>query len=265
MAKFLIDQDLIDVPYVKEQTDLPLLVLSGTKRFLRESDLKNGGKEDIFYFWSTNKTRQFFRSGPMGSDQNTIQLNGADPALAGTFQVQLADGKSAEVTTVFELLKNELTQYTLDKVAARTGLPVREIELFAKELGTRKPAMIIHGAGTNHWFHNDLINRSFILLVALTGNIGKNGGGFNHYVGQERIWPEQGFFKLSFPRKPARSSVSRTPHYGATFTPPAKIRTSTTASPSSGTSRNRSRTDGCRCGPRMVKNHAPSLCGGRTT
>jgi len=51
--------------------------------------------------------------------------------------------------------------------------------------------MIIHGAGTNHWFHNDLSNRSLILLVALTGNTGKNGGGFNHYVGQERIWPSR--------------------------------------------------------------------------
>ena len=59
--------------------------------------------------------------------------------------------------------------------------------------------MIIHGAGTNHWFHNDLINRRLILLVALTGNIGKNGGGFNHYVGQERIWPERGFKAYAFP------------------------------------------------------------------
>ncbi len=45
--------NLIDAPYVKEQTDLPLLVLTGTNRFLRESDLKKGGKEDIFYFWDT--------------------------------------------------------------------------------------------------------------------------------------------------------------------------------------------------------------------
>jgi complex iron-sulfur molybdoenzyme family reductase subunit alpha len=29
--------------------------------------------------------------------------------------------------------------------------------------------------------------------------VGKNGGGFNHYVGQERIWPEEGFKKLAFP------------------------------------------------------------------
>jgi complex iron-sulfur molybdoenzyme family reductase subunit alpha len=59
--------------------------------------------------------------------------------------------------------------------------------------------MIIHGAGTNHWFHNDLSNRAMILLVALTGNVGKNGGGFNHYVGQERVWPEHGFAQLAFP------------------------------------------------------------------
>ena len=199
VAKLLIDQNLIDAPYVKEQTDMPLLVLSGTNRFLRESDLKKGGKEDIFYFWDTKQQRAVPTPGSMGSEQKTIQLNGADPALTGTFQVQLADGKTAEVTTVFELLKKEIAGYTVDKVAARTGLPAHEIELFAKELGTRKPAMIIHGAGTNHWFHNDLSNRSLILLVALTGNTGKNGGGFNHYVGQERVWPEQGFFKLAFP------------------------------------------------------------------
>ena len=173
VAKLLIDQNLIDVPYVKEQTDLPLLVLSGTKRFLRQSDLEAKGKEDVFCLWDTRQQRAVPTPGSMGSDQKTIQLNGIDPALTGSFSVQLADGKTVEVTTVFEMLKQELAQYTLDKVAARTGLPAHEIELFAKELGTRKPAMIIHGAGTNHWFHNDLINRSFMLLVALTGNVGQ--------------------------------------------------------------------------------------------
>ena len=35
--------------------------------------------------------------------------------------------------------------------------------------------------------------------MALTGNTGKNGGGFNHYVGQERVWPERGFKAYAFP------------------------------------------------------------------
>jgi len=198
-AKILIDEKLIDAPYVKEQTDLPLLVVRDSKRFLRESDLKAGGKEDVFYVWDGKQQKAVAAPGSMGAEQRTIALQNVDPALTGSFKVTLADGKAVEVTTVFEMLRGELAQYPLARVAEITGLPAHEIQAFARELGTRKPAMIIHGAGVNHWFHNDLINRSLILLVALTGNVGKNGGGFNHYVGQERIWPEHGFFELAFP------------------------------------------------------------------
>jgi len=198
-ARILIDENLIDVPYVKEQTDLPLLVVKSTKRFLRESDLKAGGKDDVFHLWDSKQQKAVAAPGSMGAEQKTIALQGIDPALTGSFTVTLADGKAAEVTPVFELLRSELAAYPLEQVAAVTGLPAHEIQAFSRELGTRKPAMIIHGAGVNHWFHNDLANRALILLVALTGNVGKNGGGFNHYVGQERVWPEHGFFELAFP------------------------------------------------------------------
>ncbi len=227
VAKILIDEHLMDVPYVKEQTDLPLLVVRGTRRFLREADVKAGGKADVFLVWDARQNRAVAAPGSMGSPEKTIALGGIDPALTGGFTVRLADGSSAAVTTVFELLRRELEAYPLEKVSSLTGLPAREIHAFARDLGTRKPAMIIHGAGTNHWYHNDLTNRAMILLVALTGNVGRNGGGFNHYVGQERIWPEHGFFQLAFPegRKQQRfqnttlwsyvHSASRDPnHYG---------------------------------------------------
>ncbi|MFI5175093.1 MAG: molybdopterin-dependent oxidoreductase [Terriglobia bacterium] len=199
VARILIEENLFDAPYIREQTDLPLLVVKESKRFLRESDLKKGGAEDVFYFWDSKQQGPIAAPGSMGAKEKTIQLNGVEPALTGTYNVELADGRTVEVTTVFERLHAVLQDYPLDKVAALTGLPAHEIRSFARELGTRKPAMIIHGAGTNHWYHNDLINRAFILLVALTGNVGKNGGGFNHYVGQERVWPEHGFFELAFP------------------------------------------------------------------
>jgi nitrate reductase alpha subunit len=47
--------------------------------------------------------------------------------------------------------------------------------------------MICMGAGTNHWFHSDETYRSFIALLLLGGCVGVNGGGFAHYVGQEKI------------------------------------------------------------------------------
>jgi nitrate reductase alpha subunit len=46
--------------------------------------------------------------------------------------------------------------------------------------------MIIMGAGTNHWFHSDTIYRTFLALTTMTGCQGINGGGWAHYVGQEK-------------------------------------------------------------------------------
>jgi nitrate reductase alpha subunit len=54
---------------------------------------------------------------------------------------------------------------------------------------TKGKCMIIIGAGINHWYHGNLIYRAGQMALALTGCIGKNGGGINHYVGQEKLAP----------------------------------------------------------------------------
>ena len=185
VAKHIIDNKLYDEPYIKEQTDLPLLVDRKTGRFIRPA-----GNDAVFFFQDAKTGKRIEAPGSMGSSNKAIALRGVDPDL------HYAD---AQVTTVFELLRESLAPYTLESVARTTGLALHDIQLFAHELATRKPAMIVHGAGLNHWFHNDLINRSLILLVALTGNTGRNGGGFNHYVGQERVWPERGFRAYAYP------------------------------------------------------------------
>lgn len=203
-AKIIIGEGLYDEHYVKEQTDMPLLVVEKTGRFLREKDMKAGGKDDVFYVWDSRAGKAVQSPGSMGSGVKSIRLKGIDPTLEGRFRVKLANGKTVDVIPVFERLKGKLDDYDLSGVAKLTGLPAHEIQQFARDMGSRKPAMIIHGAGLNHWFHNDLINRSLILLSALTGNVGKNGGGFNHYVGQERVWPEHGFKQLAFPKGPKK-------------------------------------------------------------
>jgi complex iron-sulfur molybdoenzyme family reductase subunit alpha len=216
LARLLIDNNWLDRPYVLEQTDMPLLVRRDNQKYLRESELAPGGSDEVFYLWDETSGKPVAAPGCMGLCKKagekpaSIRLDGITPALEGAFTVTLADGKKVEVTTVFTRLKEELANYPLERVAKETGLPAREIELMARDLGTRRPAMIIHGAGTNHWFHNDAINRAMILLVALTGNVGVNGGGFNHYVGQERIWPEHGFKMLSFPRGPTKQRWQNT-------------------------------------------------------
>ncbi|MDE3133072.1 MAG: nitrate reductase subunit alpha, partial [Acidobacteriota bacterium] len=63
---------------------------------------------------------------------------------------------------------------------------------------TRGRSMITMGAGTNHWFHSDQVYRTFLALVMLCGCEGVNGGGWAHYVGQEKVRPLAGWQTLAF-------------------------------------------------------------------
>lgn len=54
---------------------------------------------------------------------------------------------------------------------------------------TRGKCMVIIGAGVNHWFHSNLMYRAAAQALILTGCVGVNGGGLNHYVGQEKLAP----------------------------------------------------------------------------
>jgi nitrate reductase alpha subunit len=58
--------------------------------------------------------------------------------------------------------------------------------------------MIAMGAGTNHWYHSDEIYRTFFTLIMLCGCQGVNGGGWAHYVGQEKVRPLTGFQQVAF-------------------------------------------------------------------
>jgi len=49
MCQVIIDEGLADEGFVREQTDLPLLVRTDTRRFLRGCDVEEGGREDQFY------------------------------------------------------------------------------------------------------------------------------------------------------------------------------------------------------------------------
>jgi nitrate reductase alpha subunit len=72
----------------------------------------------------------------------------------------------------------------------------REFARNAEVSGGR--SMICMGAGTNHWFHSDETYRSFIALLLLGGCVGINGGGWAHYVGQEKIRTFAGWQTLAF-------------------------------------------------------------------
>ncbi|MEV0678769.1 nitrate reductase subunit alpha [Actinosynnema sp. NPDC050436] len=83
-----------------------------------------------------------------------------------------------------------------------TGVPAERTARIAREFAdtavrSRGRCMIVMGAGTNHWFHSDLVYRSFLTLLLITGCQGRNGGGWAHYVGQEKVRPLTGWATLA--------------------------------------------------------------------
>ena len=62
----------------------------------------------------------------------------------------------------------------------------------------RGPSMVILGAGLNHWYHMDMAYRGIINMLVMCGCVGKPGGGWSHYVGQEKLRPQTGWLPLAF-------------------------------------------------------------------
>ncbi len=177
LAQVIVSEGLYDAAYVKEQTDLPLLVRLDNGRFLRQSDLEKGGKEDVFYLW--DRARQGLEPSPgsKGLGKGRLGLDGLDPALEGRFTVVGASGDKLEVSTVFSLLEAHLARYTPEEAAKITGVGPGLIRQMAREMARAPAAMIFASWGACKYYHSDLMQRALILLMALTGNQGRPGGG----------------------------------------------------------------------------------------
>lgn len=84
-----------------------------------------------------------------------------------------------------------------------TGVPKEQVIQIAREFAenahkTHGRSMVIVGAGLNHWYHMDMIYRGIINLLTMCGCVGQSGGGWAHYVGQEKLRPQTGWAPLAF-------------------------------------------------------------------
>jgi DMSO reductase family type II enzyme molybdopterin subunit len=170
MCQVVIDEGLVHTTFVQEQTDLPLLVDPATNRYLRKSDLVEGGDEEQLYAWDAAT------GSPVEAAKGTLKWGDVEPALEGTFSAETLDGPR-EVTTVFERMKARLADYTPEKAAEICDLDADAIRRLARLIAA-KPTNILGSLNTaSKHYHGDLIERSQALLLALTGNWGKHGAG----------------------------------------------------------------------------------------
>ncbi|WP_313641945.1 molybdopterin-dependent oxidoreductase, partial [Paenibacillus sp.] len=184
-----------------------------------------------------------------GEEWTEIVFPYFDNAGNGTFRrmiparkIRLADGTERYAATVYDLMmsqygvtrtesplnakgyEDESSHYTpawQEKITTVKASVVVQIarEFAQNSLDTGGRSMIIMGAGINHWFNSDTIYRSILNLVVLTASQGVNGGGWAHYVGQEKCRPIEGWSTVAFAKDwqgPARQQNATSFFYFAT-------------------------------------------------
>jgi len=188
MVQVIIEDRSIEWDYVREQTDMPFLVRTDNRKFLRQTDVsgpETSEGEAGFYFWDevTNgivpvpATGFGSRTpGQRASEGASIELGAIKPALEGSWVVETNDGP-IEVTTVFEFTRQLAQGYVPEHAAKITGVHADVIREVARTFATTKPGMIFAGYRANKWLHGDLLLRAWLLMCALTGNTGREGGG----------------------------------------------------------------------------------------
>jgi nitrate reductase alpha subunit len=135
-----------------------------------------------------------------------LDLNGEKVAVACVFDLLCANyGIAREglggdnVASSYE----DNIPYTPKWQESITGVPVEKVIQVAREFAnnahiTKGKSMIIIGAAMNHWYHMDMNYRACINMLAFCGCIGQSGGGWSHYVGQEKLRPQTGWTPLAF-------------------------------------------------------------------
>ncbi len=203
VTRLMMEKQWYDADFVKRFTDFPLLVRKDNLRRLRAHELFPDYKSILSPDGKSMKVQGFTaeQHDKLGDyvvwddktkapraitrDQvgETLVKDGIDPVLEGSFTIQLADGSSVEVATLWTLYQTHLADYDLDTVCEITRAPRALVEQLASDIATMKPVAIHQGEGINHWFHATEMNRAAYLPLMLTGNIGQPGAGCHTWAG----------------------------------------------------------------------------------
>jgi anaerobic selenocysteine-containing dehydrogenase len=176
MAQVIVEERLHKEEFLREQTDLPLLVRTDTRKFLREADLKRGGRDDLHYFW--DQRANALAEAP----RRTLALGDIAPALTGSYRVITVDGP-VDVKPVFELLNSHLQDYKPEKITAVTGVAPAVIRDLARQIACANAVTNVTTFNWGKFYHGDEIERAIILLFALCGHMGRRGAVYHGFTG----------------------------------------------------------------------------------
>lgn len=135
-----------------------------------------------------------------------VTINNEETYVTTVFDLMLAsNGVDRGLPGDYPTDYNDPKPYTPAWQEPLTGVDRNLVAQIAREfaqnaIDTKGRSMIIMGSGINHWFNSDAIYRAILNLVLLTGSQGVNGGGWAHYVGQEKCRPLEGWQTVAMAR-----------------------------------------------------------------
>jgi len=170
----ILANDWHDKDFVREQTDLAMLIRKDNHKFLTAEDM-NGGRADQLYFYDmgTNALAE--------APQGILAFEGTQ-ALEGSWEVTLKNGHKVQVEPSLARLKAGLDQdSTPEKASKICHIKPSVMRMMAKKVSTRRTHLYIGFTSAKH-YHGDLMERSALLAMGLTGNWGKPGTGTNNFI-----------------------------------------------------------------------------------
>lgn len=170
MANYIIDNDLMDVDFMKSTTVSPFLVKEdGT--YLRMSDLGTPAQQGPI----NPSTGQPTVIDPVvvwdeAAGAWAQLADAADPAIEGSYEVE-----GFAVQPVFQVVRDLIADYTLQKAEAICDVPADTIAELARIYATEGPVYVMTFQGLGHHVNSHHNFKNLALLAALTGNAGKPG------------------------------------------------------------------------------------------
>ena len=169
MCQVVISEGLVDWGFAASQTDLSLLVRTDTGEFLRQSHLEADGRDDRFFHAHPER-------GVVPADPASLHLD-FEPLAEGELEVETLDAGRVTVEPVFARLRRRLDRdYTPEQASEICEAHPDVIRMLARKVASKRTRLSM-GMGAAKYYHGDLISRSALLLLALTGNWGKKGAG----------------------------------------------------------------------------------------
>ena len=170
LVQVMFEEDIANWTFIREQTDLGLLVRSDNGRYLRQPDVEGDGREDQLYQWVPGQGLKL-------ADRGNLHLHGLEIALEGSYDVELANGTAVEVRPACDLLREHLNaNFTPERQREITGVHPDVVRMLARKIASRKTNILL-GYNACKFYHGDLIERAMCLVLAASGNWGKKGTG----------------------------------------------------------------------------------------